>query len=34
VLRLVRVKPKPKDAPSTARPGVDVDGEPALAGAE
>jgi len=34
VLKLFRVKPKPKDAPSTARPGVDMDAEPALAGAE
>jgi multidrug efflux pump len=34
VLRLFRVKPKPKDAPGTARPGVDMDAEPALAGAE
>jgi multidrug efflux pump len=34
VLRFFKVKPKPKDAPSTARPGVDVDAEPALAGAE
>jgi multidrug efflux pump len=34
VLRLFRVKSKPKDAPSTARRGGDVDAEPALAGAE
>jgi multidrug efflux pump len=34
VLRLFRVKPKPKDAPGAARPGVDMDAEPALAGAE